>query len=409
MKTVELLNGIKHGDEIIEEESMSEYNLIYLDSINEEFKYDECYYFYNEHALVMINQKYGLINKHGKEILPCEFDNISEVVNDCIVAIKDGSEYFYDLDGDLVTEKEYIDCHPFSSKRGGFRDPETLLCGFIDEFGEEVIKAQYQEVEPFFNNYAPALSQDNLKYGMIDINGNLVIEHKYAETRVLNDGLIAVKDINTNKWGYIDIEDNLVIPYLYDYATTFESGKAVVKYRQEYYIINKNNKILKTYVDGINEEVKEDFVLNSKSIYEYEYNDKIIYMQSNAKDIPSNNPFYISVNSFGKFAIKNQNQTFTTDYIFDELSEQVHEGVLICVNGNKQTHINKDGKFLGLKEKIVYKDQNKIQVSNRYYGLRLLDDKDDNLWFQTEEEREHFLMRNPSYKTINFEKTLKLN
>ena len=63
--------------------------------------------------------------------MPCKFDLISGVVNGFVIAMEKDYEYFYDTDGNLVTEKGYYDCHPFSSNRAAFRDPSTLLCGFL--------------------------------------------------------------------------------------------------------------------------------------------------------------------------------------------------------------------------------------------------------------------------------------
>ena len=56
-------------------------------------------------AKIVVNEdnKKGLENDEGKEIMPCEYDNIEEFgCYDIFKVIKNGKEGIYDLDIDIV-------------------------------------------------------------------------------------------------------------------------------------------------------------------------------------------------------------------------------------------------------------------------------------------------------------------
>jgi hypothetical protein len=406
MTTVELVNGFKLEEEIIEEETANEYNLTIIKEIKEDLKYDRCYHFYNGHAKVAINNKYGLINKQGKEIIPCIFNEVSSVINNTIVAIGEDQDYFYDKDGYLITNKKYYDCLPFSDNRGGFRDPETLSCGYIDQYGNEVIEPQFEEVRPFFNGYATVLHKDKLKYGLIDVNGNTIIDFNYMDLKIVNDGLIAAQSSKTKKWGYIDLQENVIIPFKYDYASTVEEDKAIVRKNDKQFIINLRNKTVDSISINIIEK-EEDLIFGTLDYYPHSYFDKVFFIKTDIPKPKKNEPFFIVSDDNGKYALKNKEKKIISDFIFDHVDGHVYDDVVIGQSNGKETHVTQDGHFLGLNDKIVYQKNGEIKVTDKYYGVRLSDN--ETKWFNKYEEREEFLKKNQSYKLATFVKTYKLN
>lgn len=405
MTTVELINGLKIEEEIIEEETALAYNVTLIKEIKEDLKYDRCYHFYNGHAKVSINNKSGMINKKGKEIIPCIYNDVSSVINDTIVAIGEKSDYFYDKDGYLITNKEYFDCLPFSDNRGGFRDKETLLCGYIDKYGKEIIKPQFEDIRPFFNGFATVLNKENLKYGLIDIHGNVVIDFKYKDLKLMNDGYIAAQSSKNSKWGYLNSDGKVVVDFKYDYASTVENEQAIVREKDKQLILNINSKVIESVSIDIDEK-EEDLIFGTLNVYPYGYLDKVFYIKNDIPKPQQNQPFFIVGDSKGKYALKNKEKKIISDYIFDDVYRHIYDNIVIAKSKGKETHITQEGDFLGLNDKIVYKINNEVKIADKYYGVRI---NDDTIWFRTKEEREEFLKENRSYKSLKLIKTDKLN
>lgn len=106
---------------------------------------------------------------------------------------------------------------------------------------------------------------DNKKYGYIDENGNLTIPVEYdglfeiKTTNIFDDEtneyveadfsnyLRAVKD---DKQGIIDKQGNIIINLQYDYISTYSKDAFVVENDSKLGIVNKNNELVKGYVEG---------------------------------------------------------------------------------------------------------------------------------------------------------------
>jgi hypothetical protein len=112
--------------------------------------YDEAYYFYNDIALVKLNNKYGYIDKSGKEIIPFKYEDAFDF------------------------------CEGFGLVK--FNDKY----GFVNKSGKEVISIIYDDANDFSENYA--LVKQNNKYGYINKLGNIVIPIIYDKAYDFKDG-----------------------------------------------------------------------------------------------------------------------------------------------------------------------------------------------------------------------------
>lgn len=141
--------------------------------------------------------KWGFIDKEGREIVPCQYDDV----------------------------------HDF---REGFASVELDgKWGFVDKDGAVVITYKYENAGYFSEGLAPV--RMNTKYGFIDKTGQEVIPCKYDGAKRFSEGLAAVK-VNDGrlpaflfgKWGYIDKTGREVIPCKFDNAENFTEGMATV-------------------------------------------------------------------------------------------------------------------------------------------------------------------------------------
>lgn len=176
-------------------------------------KYRMAKEFHEGLAIVVTHEnKYGFINKTGKEIIPCQFHS-AESFNEGLAPVQN----------------------------------ESGLWGYIDQEGKLVIRYQYRYASRFRNGLA-SIENDEGKYGYIDKKGTEMIPCQFKDARSFEDGYGIIQDDN-NMYHYIDRESNLSDPY--DECLNFDSGSAVVKQNEKHYLIGKDFQIKKELPDTI--------------------------------------------------------------------------------------------------------------------------------------------------------------
>ena len=152
--------------------------------------------FYNGYAYVKLDDKYGLINSKGEEVIPCKYHfdgSISEFVDNGVVAIKNDDKY-----------------------------------GLLSLSGEQIIPYEYDNIYSF--NEGLAAVENKRKIGAIDTNGNIVIPTQWREPVAqyprFHGGRLPVCEWSQEtgwKYGYIGLDGDLVIPYKFDKVSAFIS------------------------------------------------------------------------------------------------------------------------------------------------------------------------------------------
>lgn len=156
-------------------------------------------------ALVVNNQnKRGFINAKGEEVIPLIYD--------------DASIFFNGLARVTINKKN----------------------GFINKQAKAIIPFIYDFADDFHNGMARVCLKN--KYGFINPTAKIIIPLIYDNARNLSEGLIAVKK---GKWGYIDMTNKIKIPFQYDDAMNFNNGRSIILKENNYFVIDKNNKLIK--------------------------------------------------------------------------------------------------------------------------------------------------------------------
>lgn len=164
--------------------------------------FDDVYGFSDGLVCIRLNDKFGLIDKTGKEVVELKYNSIN--------IFSDGLAYV-NLNGKF---------------------------GFIDKTGKEVIKPKYNAAGSFSDGLARVML--NSKWGFIDKSGKEVIKLKYDYVRDFSDGLATI--YLDKKYGYIDKSGKEVIEPKYNYADTFSAGLAFIGLNGKYGIIDKTGK-----------------------------------------------------------------------------------------------------------------------------------------------------------------------
>lgn len=267
---------------------------------------------YEDNVLrVCKNGKYGLIDFDGKEILACEYDEIT-----ALNGVQ--SNFLVKKDGKL---------------------------GLVNEKGQTIINTEYSNIltleEGYKNEYI--IVDDNNKYGLISTSGKVLIEPKYEMVKYLNSSsLYAVKE--KGEWKVINVEDgSIVIDGGYDDITEVKGEELVVVKDGKYGVIdtNKKEKIPFEYEDlkyafSIYYIAKKD---NKYGIINSE-NEKII-------DFEYQNMVYVENGGFIQ-----ADKTDTETVIFDSNLSQKISGIISEINIDKgyiKAYIDNEYKYYNFK------------------------------------------------------------
>ncbi|MCU0334425.1 MAG: WG repeat-containing protein [Chitinophagaceae bacterium] len=243
--------------------------------------YDNAFPFVSGYAAVRKGDKYGLIDKAGKEIMPCQFEAApQQIVPGTYILVQQGKTFIGDLAGKPTLaisgfgelyydeqNKQYamytdsgwvltgpdgalrkrLDCDGLIGQGGLYFVNRTGIAGteaaVLNAQGEPVVPyGKYDNVNPVIVDglvcvairtgetpQADGSSIVNQKVGFVDATGKEAIPLKFKDFVVdFSEGLCAVGDSATGKLGYIDTKGNWVIPPAYTRGQGFLHGFAKV-------------------------------------------------------------------------------------------------------------------------------------------------------------------------------------
>ena len=186
-------------------------------------------------APVCKNDKWGFINKTGKEIVSCNYDKVlpfDKGFAQVIKSQKSKQKYNQDAYG--------VEFYYQSGKR----------TGFIDKLGNEIVACNYVYIGEFIEGLAIAVY--NYKMGFVNHSGKEIVPFEYDCVNEFSEGLACVmkwkENSNKELWGYINMNGVVVIPLIYEHAESFVEGEGeatVYPNAYECFIIDKKGKILR--------------------------------------------------------------------------------------------------------------------------------------------------------------------
>ncbi len=170
----------------------------------------------NNLFVVMVNKKYGFIDKRGNVLIEPQF----EFAND----FAEGLAFI------------------------GIRNDE-LKSAYIDEKGKVTISLQTGASDFSEGLAAFGVGEFTMhgggdhKFGFIDKTGKTIIGTNFREARAFSEGLSAVMN-DERKWGYIDQTGKVIIPFQFEDAFSFSEDLACVLTRGLFGFIDKSGKIV---------------------------------------------------------------------------------------------------------------------------------------------------------------------
>ncbi len=170
----------------------------------------------HDYLRVVAKGKYGVWNSRGQQVVPIQYDYVSDFSEDSVLTV--------------------------------FQGPKK---GLISLQGRVILKPSplYEELHVMKNERVGIRLKN--KYGFVDKNGKLRIANRYEGIGSFSEGMAAVKILG--KWGFINKNEDIVIQPNYEAAGVFEHGAAPVKKGGKWGLADATGReVLKCRYDGVN-------------------------------------------------------------------------------------------------------------------------------------------------------------
>lgn len=148
-------------------------------------------------AKVMLNEKWGAINKRGEFAIPCQYDEMREFQDGVALVGLFGIESYVKWNGQVMNpnpdNRATFRCHPDGSVQ------HNLVWGLIDREGCPLTRFQYDQVYDFKGGLARVAKAG--KWGYIDNRGKQVIDCQYQKAEDFHNGKAVVTTFDG--WQYM--------------------------------------------------------------------------------------------------------------------------------------------------------------------------------------------------------------
>ena len=327
---------------------------------------------------VMKDQKYGLINLSGKEVLALEYEEIVPIqgIENAFKVKKDGKYGIANTEGKIVLDIKYADVTTLGkdNKSGYIVKTDDGKYGIVDYSNSIVLEAKYDAVSNVYGNDSYVVteagkvklvgkdgteklsegfddikqvlkSQDNGviftkggKYGVMKLNGEETIAPEYENLVEAKSGfLIAKKD---GKYGVIDIAKTEKLAFNYENINYYETADIYVAEDEQFQaeFLNSN---FESKLSGILVEfnLEKGFIkLKGEDSYKY-YNLK--FEEKSDTEVLTDRTLFARKKD-GKFGFVDKTGKVVVDYQYDDVTEQNVYGF---------AGVKKDGKWGSIDQK----------------------------------------------------------
>lgn len=205
----------------------------YIDKAGKEVlpcKYYSCYDFHDGMAIVSIidtnnNEKYGYIDDSGKEVVPCIYEKVEDF-NDGIACV------YLEYNGwggpnksCIIDKKGNVLDIPFKNYSEGiaiYKSDDKY--GYVDKYDKKITPCIYDRADSFKDGLAHV--NRGGKGGFIDKSGKEIVPCVYNSVHSFHDDMLRV--VKDGKTGYVDRSGKLIIPCIYDSNSDFYGGFVII-------------------------------------------------------------------------------------------------------------------------------------------------------------------------------------
>ena len=193
------------------------------------------------------NGKYGIIDLSGKELLSCEYDQISALsgIKNALKILKDGKYGIVDDEGKVILKTEYADITNLGkdNKSGYIVKNTEGKYGIVDFSGNIILDMKYDEIAKVYGNDYYVVKKSG-KQILVKKDGTEILTTGFDEiTEILkniDNGIIYKKD---NKYGVMKTTGEVTIEASYEYLSEAKSGVFIAKKDGKYGVIDLQKEI----------------------------------------------------------------------------------------------------------------------------------------------------------------------
>ncbi len=326
--------------------------------------------------------KYGIINLAGKELTPCQYDQITamEEIKNTLKVTKDGKVGIIDEQGKEILSPQYTEVTNLGkdNKEGFIITQEDGKKGIINYSGQTILEAKYDNVLKVYGNDMYVVEQEgkqnlvkkdgteilttnldeikailknadngiiytqNGKTGVMKTTGEVIINPEYEDLKEAKTGIFIAKQ--EGKYGIIDLQEQTKIEFQYVSITYNEKADIYIAQKEDYIndIIDNTFTIRQTGILIELDDEKGYFELKQGEEYKY-YNFK--FEEKSVTEIHASNTLFKSKKD-GKYGFVNKEGKVIIDYQYDDATEQNIYGYAGIKKDGKWGVINNQGSII---------------------------------------------------------------
>lgn len=198
------------------------YSLIYTKDFSSSAFYDHLAPFSNDLFHAQKNNKWGLINKAGMEVIPIQYDTFAHPIGNNFLVKQAGKQALLNPTGDILIPFDYDTIKTISNNR--FIVYKNNKSSIVDSNQNTLTTTQYDAIYPIYYHIME-VKQGN-QYGYITSHGNPITPLIYEQKGKWSQGLILNK--KAGKYGYISLTGEERIPFIYSEAHPFHSSQTAL-------------------------------------------------------------------------------------------------------------------------------------------------------------------------------------
>ncbi len=175
-------------------------------------------------AVVVLNGKYGYINKQGRIAIDPQFDSAKPFSDGLAWVSKNGKPLYINQQGKMVIRLDSLEFPLYAEK-----------------YLKRLDESELSEVRKFPSSFAPSFSEGVAPvqrmgkdgypiYGYIDKAGSIVIEAVFHHARNFREGFAPIAPVaevgKPTLWGYIDRSGNIAVEPRFNLVSYFSEGLA---------------------------------------------------------------------------------------------------------------------------------------------------------------------------------------
>lgn len=218
--------------------------------------YNNAFPFTSAGAVVVVNNKYGLIDIKGKWLIPASFDSLGQFDNNIAIFKKEGKLGLTDKTGKITLPAEYKKIELLKSGFYLLSNGEYIN-GFANKKGELLLPAEYKEVSDFREGRLLVQKKSTDPWTILDEKGHTVFSMKHGEgffdnnAKFFSNGVLHYRTFSPNAGGGLYDSSGKMLIYIPD-ACCFNKEERILrgKYYKGLFPATRGGEVKDTLPDG---------------------------------------------------------------------------------------------------------------------------------------------------------------